>query len=362
MHPLDEAWHHWLGQGVVTLDTPDRDALARRLFDPPSENFHGEPKAFRVADVDRNFVELARRRGLKPKPFWPEGQPYAVCLTHDIDRILSTIHGLKQIRREGLRAVARIGRDLATAAVASERHRNPFFNFRELQAWEAEQGVRSASYVLFEKRRWGRALFSGEWQHAIGVYQPKTILKELVAYEARGNEVGVHGSFDSWGSADALKQDAAELREAGIASIVGVRNHYLQFDAERTFDAQAGAGIAYDSTMGFNYRSGFRCGTCFPYRWRGQWELPFQLMDSALRYQHSDPHERLAEADSVLREVSAMGGVLVVNWHLHVMNPESFPTEMDLLEKIITRARHDGAWFALPREVISWWERRIEGG
>src|SRR5690606_21218175 len=124
--------------------------------------------------------------------------------------------GLKKVMQAGWPAMKRTARDLFSATFPGERRKNSYYSFDEMGKWEAEHGVRSASYVLFEKRRWKRALVSGEWQHVIGVYQPRSIFNELKEYESKGNEIGVHGSFDSWADPEALTSDVENLRSGGI--------------------------------------------------------------------------------------------------------------------------------------------------
>ena len=173
-----------------------------------------------------------------------------------------------------------------------------------------------------------------------------------------GNEIGLHGSFDSWKDEQALKKEINRLRGLGIRSIRGVRNHYLQYDFQETPKAQKNCDVSYDSTIGFNYTNGFRAGTCFPYQVGDVWELPFQLMDTALRSESDSWNVRTDTALSIVDEVRRVGGVAVVNWHSQFMNEDCFPENIRLLEKIVERAKRDGAWITLPREVITWWSKR----
>lgn len=41
--------------------------------------------------------------------------------------------------------------------------------------------------------------------------------------------------------------------------------HYLRWQQATTLQAWNDAGMAYDSTLGYADRPGFRCGTCFEY-------------------------------------------------------------------------------------------------
>lgn len=311
-----------------------------------------------LTPVDDAYRALARRLGIRVSDFWPDAAPYALCVTHDMDRLLSTIQRAKKLARKPSRATAALYSDIASAASRTRWEQNPFFSFASLLKLQAELGFRSAIYVLFEKRRWRRALSTAQLQHAIGVYRPEWIKNELAALNVAGNEIGVHGSFDSAYDGRHLATEKAQLEAWGIDEVSGVRNHYLGYDDIRTPEAQHVAAIRYDSTMGFNFTSGFRAGTCFPYRRHGLWELPFQLMDTALRYQFPNFEERVKCTRAIQDSVRSVGGTLVVNWHTHVLNERYFAEEVELLCGIINRAREDGAWIATPRDLIHWWEQR----
>jgi hypothetical protein len=318
----------------------------------------------RVAEVSVAHVDRARRAevaklGISPKPFWPDGKPYAVCVTHDIDRVLATYQRLRGLRRAPLRSLGQTARDFYTAMHPSSRDENVFFNFSRIRRWEQERGIHSAFYVLFEKRRFFKALASGQIQHALGVYKPASIAGDLRALREAGCEIGLHCSFDSWSEESALKQELAELRELGLGDATGARTHYLCFDPARTPVIQARAGLSYDSSVGFNFLAGFSAGTSFPFRLGGIWELPLLLMDTALRHLSNRPQERRAIALRVRDEVRSHGGVLTLNWHSHLLHPDAQPEMVALLDEIISDAKRDGAWMALPREVVRWWQGRI---
>lgn len=321
-----------------------------------TENTIGAPRL--DVPVDRAMHAQARQAGIAVAPFWPEGRPYVLCVTHDMDRVWSTVQRASKQRRRPLSAIKSLTTDLATAFNPSRWNDNPFFNFDRILTLQRELNFRSALYVLFERKRWAKALSLSEWQHVIGVYDPQAIQKEIGRFARAGNEVGVHGSFDSFCRDELLTREKRSLESWGADTVTGIRNHYLQYDEVLSAKAQRIAGFRYDSTLGFNFTNGFRGGTCFPFLRQGVWELPFQLMDSALRYQFSSARERVECASQIQEVVRQMGGVLVVNWHTHVMNGDVFPDEVNLLSRIIHNAKSQGAWIARPGEVIEWWQQR----
>jgi hypothetical protein len=311
----------------------------------------------RQPSADHLKASLARRLGLAPRPFWPEDAPYALAVTHDIDRIFASFHRLKWSRD-----LAGMARDIMSMRQRDEWPRNPFYNFERLFELARDLDVKVALYVLQERRRWAKSLTTGEIQHSIGVYRLEQIADQLARYAAAGHEVGVHGSFDAYGSVPALRAEIAALVSAGLPRPEGVRNHYLNYDEVETPRAQRENEILYDSTMGFNFRSGFRCRTCFPFSKDGVIELPFELMDSALWFEFADARVRAHMVREVQAATAAAGGVLVVNFHLHYLNQEVFPDRVGLLRDIIARARADGAWIATPSRIVRHWSGRLASG
>ncbi|WP_322629719.1 polysaccharide deacetylase family protein [Halothiobacillus sp.] len=87
---------------------------------------------------------------------------------------------------------------------------------------------------------------------------------------ARGHEIGLHPSFETYLDPDQLRREADKLRsvldEEGVPSErLGGRMHYLRWRTPDTMRAWAQAGMVYDSTLGYADQAGFRCGTCHEY-------------------------------------------------------------------------------------------------
>lgn len=86
----------------------------------------------------------------------------------------------------------------------------------------------------------------------------------------RGHEIGLHPSYGTYRNPGALAAEAARLRrvcaEEGIAqSGWGGRMHFLRWETPTTLQGWEEAGMAYDSSMSYADRPGFRCGTCHEY-------------------------------------------------------------------------------------------------
>ena len=86
----------------------------------------------------------------------------------------------------------------------------------------------------------------------------------------RKHEIGLHPSYNTYNSPDAIVAEANRLRD--ICAQVGVvqekwggRMHFLRWSQPITLYGWEAAGMEYDSTLSYADHAGFRCGTCFEY-------------------------------------------------------------------------------------------------
>lgn len=96
------------------------------------------------------------------------------------------------------------------------------------------------------------------------------ILKLMQHLHERGHEIGLHPSYGTYQKPKLIKQEAERLRQvmqqAGIQQTeIGGRMHYLRWEYPFTLQAWNDAGMAYDTTLSYADRPGFRCGTCHEY-------------------------------------------------------------------------------------------------
>lgn len=333
--------------------------ISRRLFSPPHANIRRPVHEVLKRPVDALYGRLAFFLGLRPVTPWPREAPYAVCLTHDVDRITFKWHAAIRALKQG-RCIEAVG----CVRQGLDPETDPFYNFRRIHRQETSWEIRSAIYPLFEKHRWLMAVTRMEPQHVLGVYDPFPIAGDLRLLADSGFEIGLHGSFDVCDDPKALPAELAALRRlmGQEFNASGLRNHYLLFDMNNGPEQMAKAGLEYDSTLGFNFTCGFRCGTAFPFPLfkkdgRILLELPLNVMDTALIAVAF--HDPVAAAESVVQQVRSAGGLLVINWHQRFCNVNNTPWMFDWVERTIVEARHDGAWISTPAMVAKWWMERM---
>jgi len=269
-------------------------------------------------------------------PHWPGGAPFALCLSHDVDRVAkSWFHYLYYAWRDGVRGELR-------SLVSRLKGREPFWNFEFLMDFERELGVRSTVLFLHETARGVGARYWGR-------YDPRhprvaRVIREL---DAGGWEVGLHGSYFSYRDATLLANEKKRLEDILGKPLTSTRQHYLNLDGEATFAHQAALGLTVDSSVGHADR--VWDSTPLPYRVaQGRlWELPITVMDTIGLDQ---PWVR-AQIHSAIARVADAGGVVVLDWHQCAFNPREQPVRVSLYGELIRDAQARGAWVATMGEI-----------
>src|SRR5690606_14466012 len=140
--------------------------------------------------------------------------------------------------------------------------RDPANTFDWLMKQSENNGLTSAFYFICGRTDASKdALYEPEMPHV------RKLMREI---HRRGHEIGLHPSYNTFQRPEEIAREARRLRkiceEEGIEQKAwGGRMHFLRWDQSITQKAWADAGMAYDSTLGYADRPGFRCGTCFEY-------------------------------------------------------------------------------------------------
>jgi len=331
----------WLSIGMLLADS----RLGRQVL-------HMDDLLTPVVDHLENLVlqELAPEYGPLGSP-WPGGSSFAIALSHDVDRIHKTFqrftHSIGEARQGSLRHAL----DIATS-------RNPDAYWRFDDIIRLERGLDTKSTFFFLHEAPGderislrnRLLLTG----ACRLDNPR-VQNAIREIENSGWGIGLHSSSFARGDRERLREEKAILERIAKRPIRGVRQHLLSPEVQSLWDPQIASGFSFDSTMGYSDRLGFRAGTCFPYCVEPAsafLEIPFQIMDGAIDPSHRATEDRCLR---VLREVEAVGGLLVLLWHQRFFNDSEFPGFTGLYERLIREARNRGAWVGSLEEVERHW-------
>lgn len=141
-------------------------------------------------------------------------------------------------------------------------HRNdPLNTFDWLMTQSEKHSLTSAFYFI-----------CGRTSQKDAEYEPESpqIRKLLREIHARGHEIGLHPSYNTYNQPSLLRKEAQRLKhicdQEGIEQPCwGGRMHFLRWEQPTTLRAWATSGMDYDSTLGYADKPGFRCGTCHEY-------------------------------------------------------------------------------------------------
>ncbi len=297
----------------------------------PAQASLAERGGFLGRPLADEYVELlwAAIHALWPAlPRRPVG--FRLRLTHDIDRpwtaagqsmgrAARSVVGDVFHRHDAALAARRI------RAIVDARHdrvdRDPLDTFDFLMSVSERHGLTSTFYVMA-----GNVPGDPDFRYRLSGARVTDLLRRI---HQRGHEVGLHGSYASYQSAERMRTEFDALRDAcGAAGFEqpewGVRQHFLRFENPLTWRCQAAAGFAHDSTIGFAERIGFRAGTCREYpvfdlverRRLGIRERPLLVMDATLlEYMHLGADEAAARTRALVDVCRRHGGDAVLLYH-----------------------------------------------
>jgi hypothetical protein len=326
----------------------------------------------------RPIVDEAYLSENKQKPLWPEGKPFAVCLSHDVDDVsyfsltqsirpfTSPFCGL-HVARDKLKRLIKLGLDTFQAG-------KNYFLKDPLHCYER--------WIKIEKAFGGRSTFFfwPGWKNVTKHHwtDPVYDLNDRITFDGencsvaemiheihhRGWEIGLHASWYAYNDIEELKVQKEALENALGHPVYSIRQHCLHYDIRITPRVHSAAGFKYDSTLGFNDNIGFRFGTCYPWKLfdlKSQKELPILeipliLQDVAmlnkLKGMRIDSEMAFRYMLIITEEVEKVGGVLTLLWHPNeIINRES----RILYLKILRHLREKNAWIASLKEIGGWW-------
>lgn len=283
------------------------------------------------------YDEALLTKGRK-RPVWPSGKPFAVCLTHDVDRV-SLFSPRDHIRLS--RIAWKANRPFSDRLKDVFGHTFQIVNgiFRLdliacLERWlQVEREVHARSTFFFSsglgsiKRRDSRDCVYELFDYVLFNNQKCSVAEMIRDIHHQGWEVGLHPSWHSYNDYDEMRRQKAALESELNHDVVSVRQHCLRFDVRITPRILTQSGFLYDSTLGFNDNVGFRLGTCYPHyvvdigtdEQLPLTEVPLIIQDGALLSRTKglrlDPRTAFDYVKQLTCAVEEVGGVLTVLWH-----------------------------------------------
>jgi hypothetical protein len=301
---------------IVQLDRDSHERFAAESSIAVQENFLERP-------LVNEYVEVlwALLRRLWPRLQRVERTP-RVLVSHDVDWPVCSEPTAQKLMRESL-GESLLPRERRALALDRLRRgcgdRCDTFDF--LMDESERHGIRSAFYFIASETK--AAIDGG---YSLDDPRLRRLLRHI---HERGHEIGLHPSYNTFQDAERTHSEFERLLGACRAEGIeqeswGGRQHYLRWENPTTWRNWDSAGLAYDSTLTFAERPGFRCGVCFEYpvfdlqarRPLTLRERPLVAMEvSLLVYQRLGQAETTAALAALKETCARFGGDFTLLWH-----------------------------------------------
>ena len=277
------------------------------------EGFLQEPVVNQYAEQLLKMLRIAGFAGERRK--WWGTAPWAIALTHDIDKLHRFPMSVLDIARymlgrvpEGTPKLGSLLRDYVQTT--THRKTDEYDCLQEMATWEVSTGVSASYYFLGDSNGRHGADYSMD--------DPK-VVTDVQAVAAMGHEIGFHAGMGTFEDARQFGSELSRVRSVG-SRVAGGRQHYLRWKTPLTWRLWEQEGLTYDTTLGYSKVAGFRCGTCLPFkaydiendREMSLWEWPLMFMDATYRLSWN---EGTVVLQHLVQQCSQHGGVLVLLWH-----------------------------------------------
>lgn len=304
---------------VVENETHNRfSALESVAF---KNNFLNRP----IVNEDIDFLwELINNfsLGYERKEWWGE-QKFAVCLTHDVDKVFKYLNFKSEIRNSMRylikeRSLYKCIKNFILYIQSKLNYKNdPYWNIEDILNLEKQKGFKSSFYFMSGG--------TSKLDNYYNINDPR--IKGLIkVVEENGFEAGYHASFNSYNDISLMKEEKQRLDNIISSKEYGCRQHYLRFSTPNTWNQHEQVGLKYDATLGYADRQGFRCGYCFPFKpydivnneVLSIWEIPLIIMDGTLagsNYSNLSVEEGIAEIKEYIKIIEKHKGVFNILWH-----------------------------------------------
>ena len=285
---------------------------------------------------------------------YPEGNNFAVCLTHDIDavyipnwsimfsatKLLLTQHQIKSVFKMLFNKI--------------NKKWNPWWNFKDIMSLEEKYGAKSSFYFL--------TLDKEDLDFNFKIEDLECEIGDIVD---NGWEVGLHGGHNVYNNLDEIKKEKERLEGVLGKKVIGYRNHYLRFKVPDTWELLSKAGFGYDTTFGYADMVGFRNGMCHPFKPFNLntnkdidiLEIPLTIMDYTLfsNYMEQNMEGAWEIIKLLIDTVEKYNGIITILWH----NTGMVDEKLKIYEKILKYCYEKGAWMTSGEEIWKWWNKHV---
>ncbi|MBN1150676.1 hypothetical protein JXA84_05590 [candidate division WOR-3 bacterium] len=261
---------------------------------------------------------------------WPLKSPYAVVLTHDVDR--TRFFSLTNFIRNIIRKTHDYNFKRAVYFLLHPKD-DPYYCLEKLKDYEQNIGVKSTFFFLTVKR--------DEHGRRYNLKKMSGFLEEL---RKDGWEIALHASLQSKRKPEKLKTERKIIERASGNQIKGIRYHYLIEDENILYTADL-EGFSYDSSVAHPRKWELIRPSCsYYYPWHTGFsrylkirEFPITLTDMAILAgeKYSEEH---------VNSIKSQGGILNLLWHQRMFSQMFNGIFSRIYERVIEESKREGAW------------------
>ncbi len=282
---------------------------------------------------------------------WPNGKKFAICLTHDVDRVKKTYQYFTHL----------VKTHRSYHFLSLFQKNEPYWNFEKIIEIENKYEVKSTFFFMNETKKIELSNLS---MRRYNIHESK-LVDIIQKLNKSGWEIGLHGSYNSYKNKDMLAKEKRGLEEIIGDEVTGIRQHYLNLEIPKTWKIQEEVGFKYDTTFGFQDKIGFRSRKYYPFYPFDDssfLEIPLAIMDVLLFKNAKNMEEAWKKCKELINITEKKGGILTVLWHQRVFNEKEFPGWSRIYEKIIKVCKEMDAWITTAKDIAEWWNDKCGGG
>lgn len=275
------------------------------------------------------FMEEAVKRIV-----WKDNAPYAVCLTHDVDRVKKQWYHYLVYCNKGIGVQVK-------SFFQKVKGDEPYNNFKRIAELEMSYGDRSTFLFLNESHKELTTDFMGRYK-----ITDKVVIDAIKWLDVNEFEIGLHGSYYSYNNEELLRKEKEVLEGIIGHSIVSTRQHFLNHD-ETTCRIHKRIGLMYDSTVGNKKTTGENFPVIPYYTEEGMLEMPITVMDTV----PLTNEEEMRQVLDACNNVASRGGLIMLNFHQRQLRETEYPYVVKTYIHLLETAKRDKAWMATMKEI-----------
>lgn len=314
--------------------------------------------------VNNNHVALIR------KELWPGGKKFAVCLTHDVDKVyfkafygfaFGIIQIIKNLFLFDFKSAKKAYKKCKRMAFAKN---DPYWNFKKWVELERQFGYRSTFFFLARKRRF---LFKHK-DLRYSLNQPK-VVNAINYLQQEGWDIGLYGDVDSFLDTQKLKKEKIRLENLVNSEILGVRQHYFRIKLPQTQHVQQDAGFLYDSTLGWHDSIGFRCAMSYPFYFFNIstkkklkiLEIPIGIEEPILFKSKQILHSKSTATETaikIFKTAKKLGSLINLLWCQPSLDDVDYPDRGEVYKVLLNYLKNNDVFVGTAKDILEWWKGR----